>query len=67
LLISHFKPSKAAGPGGIGIMALMHPRLVVDKFVTSILKIVENRQQILPYQKYHVNKTANQKIKSTTI
>jgi hypothetical protein len=40
------KPRKAAGPGGIRILALMYPHLVADKFVTSIVKIVEKPQKI---------------------
>ena len=57
-MLPHFQPSKVAGPGGIRIIALMYLNLLVNRFVTSIVKIVEKHQKFLPYQKYHANKIA---------
>jgi len=44
--------------GVIRIIPLMYPHLLVDKFVTFIVKIVENYKKFLPYQHYHSNETA---------
>ena len=56
LLLPTLKPVKQSG--GFQIIALMYPHLLVDKFVTFVVKTVENYQIFLPYQNYHANKTA---------